>query len=120
LTLRLDPKVYDDAASLIETRGLAKRAYVDAQGCLCTLGAINAALGNPFTDEDSPEPGIASEAFHSWITYASHAMESVPDDYDDIPEWNDDPDRTPEEVIAFLRKLAEDLRAENESHYTTP
>ncbi|MFF4818101.1 hypothetical protein ACFY2K_26355 [Kitasatospora sp. NPDC001309] len=117
MTLRLYPNIFEKAADLIDANGLAKKAYKDAEGCFCTLGALNAALDNGFTGSETGEPGIAHEGMNEWLNYVGHLASVLPDGYTDVPEWNDEPERTKEEVSAFLRKAAADLWEEYSSHY---
>ncbi|WP_149030285.1 hypothetical protein [Kitasatospora sp. MBT66] len=119
MTLRLLPNVFEKAAEIIEKDGLAKGVYKDADGCHCALGALNAALDNGFVgiNDDHGGAAIASEGLAEWITYADHLNTQVPDEYGDVPEWNDEPERTAAEVAAFLRKAGKDLQEDYNSHY---
>jgi hypothetical protein len=85
------------AANLIETRGWTQHVMArDAAGkptarfndplaaSYCTLGAINAVGG-----------GIEEV----WLLERETGIR-------DIPNWNDDPERTKEDVVAVLRKVA--------------
>ncbi|MFE4355122.1 hypothetical protein [Kitasatospora sp. NPDC056800] len=119
MTLRLYPNIFEKAAEIIERDGLAKGVYKDTEGCHCTLGAINAALDNGFTGVGDPNggPNIAQEGFAQWAPYVDHLNSLVPKEYGDVPEWNDEPERTKEEVAAFLRRAGRELQDGYDSHY---
>jgi hypothetical protein len=80
------------AADLIEQRGHAKGALYDHRGRLCLLGALNMAVsGLPRHNHGG--------------TRAMRYVEQFIGDQDAV-RWNNAPERTPEEVIAVLRRAA--------------
>lgn len=79
-----------DAADYIEKHGWCQGNYCDPLGRVCALGALNiVSCGIPNHTE-----GIA-------INAAIRLMWNLR-----ITQWNDHPERTKEEVIAALRKVA--------------
>lgn len=80
------------AADLIESRGHAKGALIDHRGRLCLLGALNMAASG------SPRHCVRGRNALCYV-------ENYIDDWSGI-DWNNRPERTPEEVIAVLRAAA--------------
>lgn len=98
--------ILDEAANVIERNGHCKGFYYDlsvdlppAECPVCPLGAINLAMGNPNPKTDRVFGSPAEVAMERYLDAAS------------VADWNDDPDRTAEQVIAALRGAA---RAERE------
>lgn len=82
-------------AALIEERGWCQGDY-QSEGRLCVLGAIKVAVGKePDGDEDT-DP-IVFRAKKAMCASVGIGL---------IHEWNDDPARTKEEVVAKLRAVA--------------
>ena len=81
------------AADLIEERGHAKHALEDSRGGLCILGALRMADAGT-TDLTAPR----SKGYHK-------AREKVSDKIGkgDLASWNNQPERTQQEVIDALR-----------------
>lgn len=99
--------ILDEAADIIERNGHCKGFYYEttvdlapAECPVCPLGAIGLAMGatNPKTDRAFGSP--AEVALERYLDVAT------------VADWNDDPDRTVDEVIAALRGAA---RAEREA-----
>ena len=103
--------ILNKAADLIEANGLHKEQYaprwdawrlvdgsdagadIRAGSPCCALGAIYTAAGG------RPGGVEAEEAFAEYL--ADHITESG------IPDWNDAPERTQQEVVTALRETAE-------------
>lgn len=83
------------AAALIEKHGWCQNHYSSADGRLCILGAVKAALGIPVGDEEDVNP------------IAEKACERI---FDNVGVrahfWNDRAGRTQDEVVAKLRAVA--------------
>jgi len=92
------------AADLIEKHGHAKYALRNSEGRLCLLGAINMAVtGDPLHElpascklyckvDEVVKKNRPDFPFHRF----NHAV-----------DWNNAPERKPEEVIALLREAAD-------------
>lgn len=81
-------RVLLDAANLIETRGWHQGSYESKDGCLCIFGAVHQAANH----------GDYEEAWH--LLWERTVTDSPID-------WNDQPGRTKDEVLALLRETAE-------------
>lgn len=88
-------KLLLDAADLIEERGHCKSALRNEHGQLCLLGAVLVASRGDLSARVRVPDGAVT------------AMEYV-DRYldEDAVDWNNAPDRTPEQVISALRNCA--------------
>jgi hypothetical protein len=101
------------AAEFITENGWHQGYYISDEGrCVCALGAINAAavecIGREATRSEiqSPDLPMNVSAVHQAAEMALAAL--VEDVYPDgVAYWNDDDDRTQEEVVAMLRRAAE-------------
>lgn len=81
------------AADLIDEHGHAKRVFIDRKGRMCVVGAISMAVyGDPL--RYGSESGEACEWFKLAIGQQG------------ICDWNNHKERTKEEVVAKLRKVA--------------
>lgn len=93
-------EVLNRAADEIETRGhfkgmLGHDPYAPETCRVCLYGALNAArTGDPFADDTTAVPESALFEVLGLNTTA------------DLVDWNDDPDRTADEVVAVLREAA--------------
>lgn len=106
----LDPAVYRRAADVIRTGGLAKGVY--RRGTThCVVGALRVAR------QRDPQAG----SFRSdvpWTTPLSEmlGLAVLPDNPFQtirvVSQWNDAPERTPEEVVTLLEQVAEKLEAD--------
>jgi hypothetical protein len=86
------------AAQNLRELGHCKGQFQNDAGCVCAVGAIRlAASGSVYHSNES-----ATEATRILRRVVGHHGE-----FGTIPEWNDDPERTPEEVIAAFEKAAE-------------
>ena len=85
------------AADYILVHGLAKGWFQNEHGSYCALGAINevTARGYSFISE------------FAMYTLSQHLLSMG---YKSVPEWNDHPDRTKEEVVQALRGAAKKMR----------
>jgi hypothetical protein len=96
-------EVLERAADLLEepdawTQGVYARDHNNRQTddrdkaeCFCALGAINYAAGRHDLSWDAREQQRVFEEISG---------------IDDVPTWNDDPERTQSEVVAKLREAA--------------
>jgi hypothetical protein len=110
-------EILNRAADLIDAAGLAKGKHINRKGCLCSAGAMYAAVGIEPKWGRAPEewPGwtvagdsevrVAFDAFGWWLIARGF-------DAADAADWNDKKGRTKEEVVAALRGAAEAARAE--------
>lgn len=100
--------VLDAAAMLIETRGLHKRNYCgpdNKNGPVCALGAVTAAATG------KPDPGLriaGCRVARDARTYLTDEFERL--GLGKVYQWNDEPERTAEQVAEALRAAAEQYR----------
>ncbi len=88
------------AADLIEMHGLAKHTTRDADGRMCIRGALMVACGWPDDRGDLYWGFAVAEARDADLAIARHVG------CQDLPYWNNVPERTKEEVVAALRAAA--------------
>ncbi len=80
------------AREVLVTRGWTQGAYEDSKGCVCLYGALNVADGKEPQDETRN-----SAAFNEAVA----ALEDqIGCDYLDV--WNDEYDRTVDDVLAVI------------------
>lgn len=121
MTAKTTAQILRDAADVIERNGWwqgdlydtrAEVAGKDPKGCpVCLLGAINIAVyDSPKWDETPSNLGVLAQCADQAIIaavdhlidlYAGTDMEPI------LPDWNDAPSRTQDEVTAFLRAAAD-------------
>lgn len=96
----------DAAADILITDGWCQGQYSDEQGRVCALGAIGKAIiGNAYGHLTSD--ATAEARYQAAIgAVAAYRADSV---YG-IPEWNDEPGRTEDDVHDLLRNTAKQLR----------
>jgi hypothetical protein len=105
----LDPAVYRRAADVIRQGGLAKRAYRSGS-THCTVGALRTArqldalVGSPLADEPWTVP--LAEMLGLPIGDAPCHAGAL------ITVWNDEEERTEQDVILLLEQAAEKLEAD--------
>ena len=80
------------AAALIEERGWCQGAYFSGER-LCAMGALHMASGGRIGDAFTAVGSVAIERLWKKLPTV-------------IPDWNDRPGRTKEEVVAKLRAVA--------------
>lgn len=86
------PQILRDAAELIRRDGLCKGSYSDIAGRRCAIGALMAASGT------GQKPYMcARTALGTFL--GNHS----------ISAWNDEPERTADEVISALESAAASL-----------
>ena len=86
------------AAELVEKRGWTQKTYETRDGQVCLMGAVHMALGiepNVFTDD---------ETFNIYLAARDRLQDIL--DVDSPIEWNDQPERTKEQVVSALRAAA--------------
>jgi hypothetical protein len=86
------------AAGLLEQYGWCQRQSRTGSGALCVIAAIAAAAGGDKVLEDA-----AHRALESWVIWHSNL--------DTVPDWNDAPERTKDEVLTALRAASAELTA---------
>ena len=99
-------EVYERAAEYLEEHGWTQLNSGQEGRPRCFVGATASAVGEIqcghfFRVKNSP-------LWHSANDFAKKALELPP--YVDIIDWNDDPDRSVDEVINTLHALANKLR----------
>lgn len=98
------------AAQVLRERGLAKGYYRDESGCVCIKGALRIAHGGDvglpetFDDYVADLMVVARGVIPGTVNVGGFA-------HDAITVWNDEPERTAEEVIAALEAAAARLDA---------
>ena len=101
--------VLDRAADIVEKNGLHKGTFASGaligggaftDKCCCARGAINMAANgnNPWETSEAGE--LAHDALCKYLGISGRVDQSVAD-------WNDDEDRTADEVLAALRGAAQ-------------
>lgn len=103
--------IADQAADIIETRGLYKGNFVEdayyhegLRNCkVCTIGAILEVMtGDPTRfPKDAPSEELYYELRESFKSFLG---DEVPDE--SVAAWSDHEDRTAEQVVAALRGFA--------------
>lgn len=114
--------ILDKAADIIERQGWTQGDWyqelpVPPEDCpVCAGGGINVATDHA-PDDDGYTYDERDEAFRAFAHHVDpdQANKSEEGDYLDawisaIGEWNDDPERTIEQVVAALRACAANLR----------
>jgi hypothetical protein len=110
--------IFRDAAQVLRERGHIKgRLCADTpergDGPVCLMGAINTAItGDP---HKFLEPMLSRTKWPTDVV-ARALIKTIPeaiergigDPYIDLVDWNNDRDRTPEEVIAVLERAAQE------------
>lgn len=107
-----DAAILDEAANIIERNGWWQHFYHDPGSHLpmidcavCARGAINLAANRRAPNRPTKKSNNALSALERYLGISGQSPNSVAD-------WNDEPDRTAEQVIAALRGAA---RAEREA-----
>lgn len=99
------------AADLIEQRGWNQGWYVNDCGGLCATGAMFAAVGM----EPVAESQLGAGSGSAWGEFAESRYDDATRAWDRFaaylgvqhaPSWNDEHERTKEEVVAKLREAA--------------
>jgi hypothetical protein len=108
--------ILDEAANVIRRNGLQKGSMYAPSGLkpasqcpVCTYGALAIAVcGTPLldTNRELRQLKAAADALTSFLGFDTAFTEWA------VPDWNDKPDRTAEQVIAALEGAA---RAEREA-----
>lgn len=91
-------EVLTEALSLLEVRGWTKGRYEDEDGCLCSIGALNAVVhGDPRYDANTEEWEVAHNALKAGA--GIHG----------VPAWiyNDAPETTFEDVREMFTNAIE-------------
>ena len=117
--------VLEKAADDIATNGLAKHILENKAGQHCAIGAIGLALGATFEEGDFSFEGepdcalieAAAIALLPHILTLDHPWHWSAWDYgqrawNGVVRWNNDPNRTADEVVEAMRQAAKDLRNE--------
>lgn len=92
----LNPEVFRTAAQVIRTGGLAKGVYVSATGAHCTIGALTAVT-----------PGFSH--MHSYGDAIAELLGVG--NWNGVIAWNDQPERTADEVAGVFDQAAEKAEA---------
>jgi len=113
------PTIFRSAATHIELYGLAQDWYcapgagtedIPIGECpTCTVGACSwAQTGSPTQGVDNAVVADATQflAQHLGIEIRVDSTTGEPDYVDTVATWNDAPERTADEVVAFLRRMA--------------
>lgn len=97
------------AAELLGEKGWCQGQSIDNDGRMCAVGAIRSAgqelLGGSMWGNRLDEAGDALDRFFAHINDGLKPV-SVIDPFQSIPEWNDNPRRTVEDVILELKRTA--------------
>jgi len=111
------------AADVIDKRGWHQGGYTNDTGCVCTLGALRVAAAGvpddaPYWDVQSAAldlPGRFDDPDHDEVDRAAVALEDYFGRHNilgwDVADWNDNPERTKDEVTAALRAAAEEVES---------
>ncbi len=101
-------EVLREAADLIETHGHVKRAYTDnVNGGYCAVGAIKVVVMGDVHTALIPDNDDQLITFHNTFNVVDEYLrDKVCTSASRIAVWNDEDERTPEEVIDLLRTIA--------------
>lgn len=102
--MKTTDEIIEDAADLIE-KGWCKRNYIDADGNVCAVEALWQVIF-----ADAQDHGTDYTRFKE-VRNAINRVLPEPDM--SIIGWNDDPDRTKQEVLDAFRLAAKDARRDN-------
>ncbi|QTF81819.1 hypothetical protein SEA_GUEY18_34 [Gordonia phage Guey18] len=94
-----DSEVFDAAADILEKDGWSQGKLHQPDGSHCALGALAVASETKVCDETI----TLNERWPRLYSKLAHYLDSW-----DIPDWNDYPERTAQEVIDALRGLAKE------------
>lgn len=104
-------EAFTEAARLIDTYGWRQGRNGDRDTGFCVAGALVVAVGLPEGGGYLDYP-VEVARWTYLCTMASDKLaktvDASPIRAKDVTTWNDQPGRTKEEVIAFLRELAEE------------
>ena len=104
--------VLSRAADAIQERGHCKGNFVDAAGNLCVAGALYLAAGLPVVGIAKPRDGWDAAKSYADADEAAAAFRRYVGS--SVYTWNDQPERTKEEVVAALRAAAEQHRQQGD------
>jgi len=93
------------AAAVIEVRGWNQGNFQADDGEVCVRGAFNSA----WRQTSAGPPCFAEVEFSLWLKDLG-VLDRSPTGYyaNYLADWNDEPGRTKEEVVGYLRKFAEE------------
>lgn len=103
-------QVLDAAADLYDTgqnKWIQGRLY-DNDGGVCMSQALWIAAGRPHLSQNQNR----IQDYNAYVQARAFVSTRLEAPYCTIPEWNDDLDRTEEEVVDKLRSLAKEYREE--------
>ena len=110
-----DSEIAREAGRLIEERGLAKQVLMDPSGRLCAVGAILYAL-TPDKEHTEISLGLAfdnetiEDQFHRILDGLADKLEpSARSASYEVVMWNNQLERTQEEVVKIFYELATEL-----------
>lgn len=93
-----------DAAAIIRKGGLCKGTYALHTGEHCAIGAVTRACGvSPFVDARMMGPDWRTA--NSWAADVCERLREIMDNRS-VAAWNDQPERTAEDVAQFLERAA--------------
>lgn len=96
-------ETFDRAADYIDTHGWLQGSYCNEEGNVCAEGAIRKVI-----------LGDGDETWRIKYTDAAKSLQIYLVKYQEldtnVPQFNDNPDRTQGEVTDFLRSAAKELR----------
>jgi hypothetical protein len=101
----ITPRQYRKAATLVRQRGKAIGCFIDADGRVCTAGALQHLY---LTSKDEKEALQQVATMLGWT-----GRESSRGALGIIADWNDRSDTTTEDVAQLLEQAAEKLEAES-------
>lgn len=112
MSYRPTAKLYTDAAAVIRKQGHAKGTLGRMHGPVCLLGALNvAAFGSP--DEWGREVnlmdawGLVGEQLVKHLPEKlSPAVTAVPNPLNRVVTWNDEAERTADDIINLFERAA--------------
>jgi hypothetical protein len=121
--------ILEQAADLLETKGWCRGFFEDNAGRHCAVGAIRYVTGQQAVEQEIYALGTTPnmylcKKFKEVMTASVDATNILaerlqtwrsPDDYVYIPTWNDEADRTADEVIDLMKHTAKDLRNRKEA-----
>jgi hypothetical protein len=100
----ITPGQYRNAAAQVRRRGKATGSFQDADGRVCTAGALQ------FAFHDTLDEGLALRQVARMLGWAGD--DSSLGSLTAVATWNDQPHITAEDVALLLEQAAEKLEAE--------
>ena len=105
-----DRRIVRNAIQILENDGWTQNAYKNYSGSYCAIGALTAAWGGdvPMIADDGYSGDIQLTESSGLAQEIANALRDsgAIDQWEMIPDWNDAPERTQDDVISVLSQFA--------------